>query len=67
MLEQRVRWHLQYNHYPPIHEDWIESCMQALEGMEEVEVPTNLYESTDERVITDAWRLIEVFELEEVA
>ena len=65
-MEQRVRWHLQHNHYPPIHEQWVEPCIKALSGDDEVEIPLSLYESTDERTITDGWRILEVFRFDDV-
>lgn len=30
-LEQQVRWHLQYNHYPPVPESMVEVALTAID------------------------------------
>lgn len=67
-LEAQISWHLQSNHYPPIHESMIPTCIEAIDlancGMWNVNV--SLPEGVGYRGLTVApvWAIIEQHHLE---
>jgi len=32
-LEQQIRWHLKANHYPPVHESFVDVAIQAIHAV----------------------------------
>jgi hypothetical protein len=50
-LESAVRWHLRHNHYPAVHEVFVETAIQAIRAVnggrhdEQVEMPNGVWKS----------------------
>lgn len=55
-LEGALRWHLQSNHFPPIHTDFIPACLAAIEAFSEGDVMRNI-EMCNGRTLP-AWEIV---------
>ena len=69
MNHAAVRWHLQHNHYPPIHLDWLPAIEQAEQAIIEGEMSRDIACPNDPiaptgTTTTNAWRIIESFGLD---
>ena len=50
-LRVQLMWHLQYNHYPPVHADFVDSAIESIQSINEEE-PDKKVKLPNSKVLT---------------
>lgn len=71
MRHATMEYHLVYNHFPVVNREWIRPAWRAIDYVRRgqpdhmVRVPTSVHFPTEERTLTEAWRVVACFHLDD--